>query len=308
MRLADGDYPLQPQLQRWRDICEEAELWDDKTIISTVLRGGRYQVLGFRAVLQTRGAVVDGGCLFRMLWQPEARRLVLNTLAFAVDASCRGQGIGTRLVGVLGLMLRSEVARATVGRLRHSGLEPRRTLRLSRFRRAVAACSSAGRAPPLGAQRLHGDVDDSMMLVDALEPDFYAKRGFDKSVDAAIVAAEIRQWLTNEGTPKELRTLTLLSTGNHVPKMIRRWGWQKVPDPAAVLQRTPAVRARGDDETPPVLTADDVAGEVRTEAGEGFSDVRRQPPPPRTPASAPRAAARLPLDGGLPLLRPVVWW
>ena len=307
MRLADGDYPLQPQLQRWRDICEEAELWDDKTIISTVLRGGRYQVLGFRAVLQTRGAVVDGGCLFRMLWQPEARRLVLNTLAFAVDASCRGQGIGTRLVGVLGLMLRSEVARATVGRLRHSGLEPR-TLRLSRFRRAVAACSSAGRAPPLGAQRLHGDVDDSMMLVDALEPDFYAKRGFDKSVDAAIVAAEIRQWLTNEGTPKELRTLTLLSTGNHVPKMIRRWGWQKVPDPAAVLQRTPAVRARGDDETPPVLTADDVAGEVRTEAGEGFSDVRRQPPPPRTPASAPRAAARLPLDGGLPLLRAVVWW
>ena len=119
--------------------------------------------------------------------------------------------------------------------------------------RAVAACSSAGRPPRLGAQRLHGDVDDSMMLVDALEPDFYAKRGFDKSVDAAIVAAEIRQWLTNEGTPKELRTLTLLSTGNHVPKMIRRWGWQTVPDPAAVLQRTPAVRARGDDETPPVL-------------------------------------------------------
>ena len=59
MRLADGDDPLQPQLQRWRDICEEAELWDDKTIISTVLRGGRYQVLGFRAVLQTRGAVVE---------------------------------------------------------------------------------------------------------------------------------------------------------------------------------------------------------------------------------------------------------
>lgn len=115
MRLADGEYELQPHLQRWRDICEEAELWDDKTIISTVLRGGRYQVLGFRAILQTRGqgvgtgrssnqssrgllltptsapgaappphrprpltrwlrACADGGCLFRVLWQPEARR------------------------------------------------------------------------------------------------------------------------------------------------------------------------------------------------------------------------------------------
>jgi hypothetical protein len=60
------------------------------------------------------------------------------------------------------------------------------------------------------ATRLHGELDDSVMLVDALEPDFYAKRGFDKSVDANIIAAEIRQWLTNEGTPKELRTLTLL--------------------------------------------------------------------------------------------------
>ena len=116
MRLTDGEYELQPHLQRWRDICEEAELWDDKTIISTVLRGGRYQaltlalalslalslalglalilaltvavslpqpyqVLGFRAILQTRGQGVDGGCLFRVLWQPEARRPVLNTHA-----------------------------------------------------------------------------------------------------------------------------------------------------------------------------------------------------------------------------------
>ena len=99
MRLTDGEYELQPHLQRWRDICEEAELWDDKTIISTVLRGGRYQVLalalaptlaliltlaatvtlsqtyqvlGFRAILQPRGQSVDGGCLFRVLWQPEA--------------------------------------------------------------------------------------------------------------------------------------------------------------------------------------------------------------------------------------------
>ena len=63
--------------------------------------------------------------------------------------------------------------------------------------------------------------------------------GFEKSVDANIIAAEIRQWLTNEGTPKELRTLTLLSAGNHVPKMIRRWEWQKVPDPATLpLPRT----------------------------------------------------------------------
>ena len=118
MRLTDGEYELQPHLQRWRDICEEAELWDDKTIISTVLRGGRYQaltlalalslalslalglalilaltvavslpqpyqVLGFRAILQTRGQGVDGGCLFRVLWQPEARRLVLNTHALS---------------------------------------------------------------------------------------------------------------------------------------------------------------------------------------------------------------------------------
>lgn len=137
MRLTDGEYELQPYLQRWRDICEEAELWDDKTIISTVLRGGRYQVLGFRSILQTRGQGVDGGCLFRVLWQPEARRLVLNTLAFAVDARCRGQGIGTRMVDVLGLLLKAEAARAT---------------------------------------RLHGELDDSVMLVDALEPDFYAKR------------------------------------------------------------------------------------------------------------------------------------
>lgn len=211
MRLTDGEYELQPHLQRWRDICEEAELWDDKTIISTVLRGGRYQVLilaltltlaapltltltvtptqpyqvlGFRAILQTRGQSVDGGCLFRVLWQPEARRLVLNTthaiptlyltwphspglhllctrcspryahhgpapqpnpdltpqpkhipipipnrkpspsrhqarrlvlntLAFAVDAGCRGQGIGTRMVDVLGLLLKAEAVRAT---------------------------------------------------------------------------------------------------------------------------------------------------------------------------------------------------
>ena len=137
MRLTDGEYELQPYLQRWRDICEEAELWDDKTIISTVLRGSRYQVLGFRSILQTRGQGVDGGCLFRVLWQPEARRLVLNTLAFAVDARCRGQGIGTRMVDVLGLLLKAEAARAT---------------------------------------RLHGELDDSVMLVDALEPDFYAKR------------------------------------------------------------------------------------------------------------------------------------
>ena len=231
MRLADGAYELQPHLQRWRDTCEEAELWDDKTIISTVLRGGRYQVLGFRAILQTRGqgvgacrssnqsprcplapppapgpvlplpppppagsrggcglAVADGGCLFRVLWQPEARhphlelttahlphlqptptptlpltltltphplshpyarahprphphpsqarRLVLNTLAFAVEANCRGQGIGTRLVDVLGLLLKAEAVRAT---------------------------------------KMHGELDDSVMLVDALEPDFYAK-------------------------------------------------------------------------------------------------------------------------------------
>ena len=115
MGLEDAEYEFQPQLARFCDICNDARLWDDNTLVPSVLSGGRYQVLGFRAVLQTRGAVVDGGCLFRMLWQPEARRLVLNTLAFAVDASCRGQGIGTRLVGVLGLMLRSEVARATVG-------------------------------------------------------------------------------------------------------------------------------------------------------------------------------------------------
>jgi hypothetical protein len=93
------------------------------------------------------------------------------------------------------------------------------------------------------ATRLHGELDDSVMLVDALEPDFYAKRGFDKSVDANIIAAEIRQWLTNEGTPKELRTLTLLSAGNHVPKMIRRWAWQRVPDPAAVGERGAPTRA-----------------------------------------------------------------
>jgi hypothetical protein len=96
------------------------------------------------------------------------------------------------------------------------------------------------------ATRLHGELDDSVMLVDALEPDFYAKRGFDKSVDANIIAAEIRQWLTNEGTPKELRTLTLLSAGNHVPKMIRRWAWQRVPDPAAALPHAPRARRRRD--------------------------------------------------------------
>ena len=61
---------------------------------------------------------------------------MLNTLAFAVDASCRGQGIGTRMVDVLGLLLKAEAVRAT---------------------------------------RLHGELDDSVMLVDALEPDFYAK-------------------------------------------------------------------------------------------------------------------------------------
>ena len=123
------------------------------------------------------------------------------------------------------------------------------------------------------ATRLHGELDDSVMLVDALEPDFYAKRGFDKSVDANIIAAEIRQWLTNEGTPKELRTLTLLSAGNHVPKMIRRWAWQRVPDPAAGRQPRSTSRARGDDETPPVLGKDDLAGEATAEAGEGFANV-----------------------------------
>ena len=55
MRLTDGEYELQPHLQRWRDICEEAELWDDKTIISTVLRGGRYQVLILALTLTLAG-------------------------------------------------------------------------------------------------------------------------------------------------------------------------------------------------------------------------------------------------------------
>ena len=38
---------------------------------------------------------------------------MLNTLAFAVDAGCRGQGIGTRMVDVLGLLLKAEAVRAT---------------------------------------------------------------------------------------------------------------------------------------------------------------------------------------------------
>ena len=53
---------------------------------------------------------------------------------------------------------------------------------------------------PIQASRLHGSVDDSLMLVDALEPEFYSRRGFKASADATVVANEIKQWLTNEGT------------------------------------------------------------------------------------------------------------
>jgi len=233
LRLKENDYPYKPHLERFRDICNEAELWDDSSVISTLLTGGRYQVLGFRALLQTSAQrTVDGGCLFRMLWQPEPRRLVLNTLAFAVDESCRMQGCGTRFVAILGEVLRHECGRAA---------------------------------------RFHGSVDDSLMLVDALEPEFYSRRGFKASADATVIANEIKQWLTNDGTAEELRTRTMISHGNHVPKMICRWEWQRTPTepppPAASLRRS------HDEEPPPVLTEADACGAITTNVGDTFADV-----------------------------------
>jgi len=243
MRLTDGDYKLQPQLDRLCTLCNEARLWDDNTLLPTVLSGGRYQVLGFRALVQLRpgGAGdadrgVDGGSVFRMLWQPEARRLVLNTMAMVVDPACRGNGCGRRMVGVLGAMLRREAARAA---------------------------------------KMHGGVDDSLMLVDALEPGFYVRLGFEASPDATLVASEIRQWLTNEGTPKELRTVTLISIGSHCPKMIKRWAWQPVPK-TLELGGSVCRRSGPDDDLPPTARDEDTVGTVESGVGETFGDVARR--------------------------------
>ena len=243
MRLTDGNYKLEPQLDRFCTLCNEARLWDDNTLLPTVLSGGRYQVLGFRALLQLRPAGagdadrgVDGGSVFRMLWQPEARRLVLNTMAMVVDPACRGNGCGRRMVGVMGEMLKREAARAA---------------------------------------KMHGGVDDSLMLVDALEPGFYLRLGFEASPDATLVASEIRQWLTNEGTPKELRTVTLISIGSHCPKMIKRWEWQPVPK-TLELGGSVCRRSGPDDDLPPVAREEDTIGTVECDVGETFGDVARR--------------------------------